>query len=371
MIRTTPFESLHKRFNANFKNYHNWSLPADYSDTMLESEKLYSHCATFDLSSFGRIDISGSNAIELVKFLVSSNIDQLNEKKSCWAVIANEKACIVDIVRIIALKNSYLILTSPPKREAVLKIAQASLQQLGLAGVSICDKTEETAAISLYGPASFELAKQILPMNLEELGSVNVKELSLFMFNVIIIRGSWLGIDGIEIITSSKAASLAGMAIGKYEEKGMIKPAGMDCLNRAFLEASLPLSIECRAEIEKYNPFSLAIADKIDFSRNFHGKQVLQSDKNQLSEKTVAGLKIKGLKSRHQNLRLQYDDGQIGWVDCIDYSKLLDYGIGLAIISAQYVNLREEVQIEGDGIIIGAEITNIPLINDMAAGLYK
>lgn len=366
----SPFHQIHVSLGANFKTYHNWSLPADYGDENIECEKLYNGCCAFDLSSFGRINISGVDAEKLIDYVVAGFVLPVEPGMVKSSIICSEKGHIVDFVRLIAKNKGFTVITTPPKREMVYKIFVEAVKSLSLGNVEVDDDTQTTAMIGLYGAEAFELANKMLPLNLNDMVKGSSREFNVFMITANVLRSSAAGVDGIEIITNSKAAMMAGMAIEKYEKQGLIQAGGMDCLNRAMLESSLPISAECRSEQEKYNIYSLAIADKVNFEKDFLGKDALLEGKDEMPKKTVVGLKVKGVKKRHYNLNVQYDDGRIGWLDILDHSSVCDCGVGIAIIDAEYGDLSDEVQIERDGLIMGAEIVKLPIVKDLANSVY-
>ena len=127
--------------------------------------------------------------------------------------------------------------------------------------------------MGLYGPKALEVVKKMLPFDLSDLEPGGVKQISMFMINATVARGSWGGLDGVEVICSNSVASMAAMALGKYKDNGSITPAGMTALNAAMVNASLPTSVDCRAEKVKLTPAIAGLADKIDSKKEFIGKE--------------------------------------------------------------------------------------------------
>ena len=63
------------------------------------------------------------------------------------------------------------------------------------------------------------------------------------MMSITVIRGSWLGTEGFEIMCPKSACSMAAMAVGKYRDRENIIAGGMESLNNAISNAKLPFSI--------------------------------------------------------------------------------------------------------------------------------
>lgn len=355
MAYTTPFESLHKMFGANFSSYHGWSMPADYGDVAVESEKLRSNCAAFDLSSFGKIEITGTGANKLIGLVVVNNIN-IAVGMWQWGIVCDEKGDLVDLVRVVLIEGLAVILTSPPRREMVASLLNQCVEKHGIADAKINDQTEQLVMLGLYGPNADDVLKKMLPLDIGEFTPGDTKKLALMMINAIIIRGSWVGCDGYEIITNSQVASMAGMLVGRVKESGVVTPAGMECLQAAMVEASLPSSVRCFAQRKKFNTFSLGLGEFVDIEKDSLAKEALKEIKNLGTKLTAMMVKAAGVKKTHDDLDIQYDDGQIGWVGSVVHSVKENCGLGVGLVDSSYSNLTEEVQLVGDGFVAGAEL---------------
>lgn len=223
MLKTTPLEQLHIQFGADFKEYHGWSMP--YSYTMLETELagLVNSSAAFDLCAFGRIAVSGSGAEDVVKAALPM-AEEIAENHWGWASDYKQ-------IRLVRTANEYLVLLHPlitaETAERIANIAK------GL-NASVTDRTEKTAMIGIYGPQAYETLSRIIPLDVSMLDESKVLSLSFFMMSFTVIRGSWLGIDGVELICPVNASKFATQAIEKYHNKENIIPAGMKCFDTAF-----------------------------------------------------------------------------------------------------------------------------------------
>jgi aminomethyltransferase len=355
MANTTPFESLHKTFGANFGNYHNWTLPSDYGDIATESEKLYSDCAAFDLSSFGKIEITGADTKKLIDAVTANNIN-ITTGKWQWGIVCDDKGDLLDLLRIVLLPNVAVLLTSPPKRDMVVNLLNQCVEKLGLSNAQINDQTEQLVMLGLYGPNSGDVLAKMLPLDISDLSPGDAKTISVMMLNATIIRGSWLGCEGYEVITNAQAASMAGMMVGRFKESGIVTPAGMESLQTSFIEASLPITIHHAAHKKKFNPFNLGLGEFIDTEKEYIAKDALKEIKNTGTKFNAVMVKAPGVKQKHNNSYIQYDNGQIGWVESLVYSYKNNCGIGIALVDSSYSNLTEAIQIVGDQFVAGAEL---------------
>ena len=235
----TPFQTVHEQFGASFAEYDGWYMPSDFGDSAAELKAASEHCVAFDLSSFGRIDISGPGCVELIESVLTAKTGNLEDGKWVWAIITGSDGQLIDTVRIGQTDDKYTIFTSPGARYAVADIVKNAAGEETL----IDDITEKTGMLGLYGPDSARIVEKILPFDISEITAGRIKNISFFMMSITVIRGSWLGTEGFEIMCPKSACSMAAMAVGKYRDRENIIAGGMESLNNAISNAKLPFSI--------------------------------------------------------------------------------------------------------------------------------
>ena len=371
MPNSTPFAPIHKRLGAVFADYDEWHLPAHYGDPDAESAALYNNTAVFDLSSFGRITIKGQDSSKLIETLIAGSTEKLTEAKWIWAIIYDEQGNLADIVRITKLASACTILTSPPKRQQILNIAQKCAAEYSLTKTKITDITEKTAMLAFHGPETRAIIDKILPFDLASIEKHSIQTFSVLMISATIIRTGLLGIDGLEMICPASVAPMAAGAITRYRDRYNIIPAGMDCLQTAMLEASLPFSITNSPEAPDLTTTALHLSHMINFDKDFFGKQQLQQKANTAPEKILVGLTTPLGPKTHNNMKIQHDDRQIGWSPKLVPSTHLNKAIALAIIDSEFSNLTDQVQIVSEDIITPAQITPLPFDKNITPPIYN
>jgi aminomethyltransferase len=223
MLKTTPLESLHKQFNAEFTEYYGYSMPGSYSQLLKELDGLRQRSAAFDLCAFTRLSVSGKDAGKLISTAMPE-ADMPLEKKWSWGTQDKK-------TRILNISGDYLLLIHPQISENILERINKIASRLK---VNLTDKTDKTAMIGIYGPDSFATLKKIVPMDIDELEPGTVMNVSFFMMTFTVVRGSWLGSDGVELICPVSASKFAAQAIDKYQRQESIVPAGTVCFEAAF-----------------------------------------------------------------------------------------------------------------------------------------
>jgi len=76
--RKSPLSDTHARLGAAMTERDGWSVPANYGDVLLEYAAVReSGAGLIDLSSRGRILVSGSEAIQFLNGLITNNMKTL------------------------------------------------------------------------------------------------------------------------------------------------------------------------------------------------------------------------------------------------------------------------------------------------------
>src|SRR5205085_3951527 len=102
-----------------------------------------------DLSSRGRIRVSGSEAVMFLNGLITNDLKSLGENRWMPAAFANVQGRLIGAVRIVRGKDPvFLIDTDAASHAAVVK----TISRFMLAGdFRVSDVTEETASMTVQG----------------------------------------------------------------------------------------------------------------------------------------------------------------------------------------------------------------------------
>ncbi|HRU15345.1 MAG TPA: hypothetical protein P5017_06470 [Anaerohalosphaeraceae bacterium] len=236
MAKVSPFQQAHNRLGAVFGEFDGWTLPSDFGDSQSEQDAILNHCAAVDLSSFGRICLKGSHTEILLQQADIQLPSPLSDGRWCWAVKNGDGR--PGRLRIGKIGSEIIILTLPGRDKTLLAELKQISEKMNLQN-TILDVSENTGMLGLYGPNAFRLVRQLLPFDLEDLQSEGVTRISLFMLNFVVFRGSWLDIDGLELVCPASAGPLAAGSIAKAREKYNITPAGMAAFREILKQKNL------------------------------------------------------------------------------------------------------------------------------------
>ena len=111
-----------------------------------------------DLSTRGRITVSGSEAVMFLNGLITNDMKTLGENQSMLAAFPNVQGRLLAVVRVSRRANDFLLDTEAATREKVIKI----LERFTLAGdFKVADVTNDSALISLQGRGANAVVEKI------------------------------------------------------------------------------------------------------------------------------------------------------------------------------------------------------------------
>src|SRR5918992_4929364 len=111
-----------------------------------------------DLSSRGRIRVSGSEATMFLNGLITNDMKTLADNRWLPAAFPTVQGRLIGAVRVARGKDSFLIDTDAESHEAVLK----TISRFTLAGdLHVSDLTTETSLFSIQGKRAAEVVEKV------------------------------------------------------------------------------------------------------------------------------------------------------------------------------------------------------------------
>src|SRR6266850_3128541 len=148
----SPLDSAHQRMGATMMERDGSSIPASYGDVLLEYAAVREGgSGLIDLSSRGRILVSGTEAVQFLNGLITNDMKTLAENTWMPAAFPNVQGRLIASVRVVRLQDeetdrnvcpAFLIDTAPVTHQRVLK----TIERFTLAGdFRVSDITSQTA----------------------------------------------------------------------------------------------------------------------------------------------------------------------------------------------------------------------------------
>jgi folate-binding protein YgfZ len=236
-VRRSALFETHERARASMRERDGWLVPAAYGDVSAEYEAVRGgeSAGLFDLSSRGRVEVSGTEAVQFLNGMITNDIAALADGAWMHAAFPNVQGRLLASVRVIRHAGIFLFDTEAATHAALLK----TLERFTLAGdFHVRDTTAETAMISLQGARAAEIVAAVLGAEAASLarGRVALAGQSEGREPLLLIRATHTGEDGFDVFAGASSSSALWDAL---VEAGA-RPAGFDALEILRVEAGVP-----------------------------------------------------------------------------------------------------------------------------------
>ena len=164
-LKRTILYQAHLDAGATMVDFGGWDMPIQYPDGIV-AEHLYcrSHCAIFDVSHMGRIDVEGPDMVRFLQHVLSSNVQALDINQAQYCIIPNQNGCALDdayLYRFEAEKYFLVINAGNIDKDLAHLTREAERYNVTLTNVS-----DRYAAIAVQGPEAKKLlmALPLIPL---------------------------------------------------------------------------------------------------------------------------------------------------------------------------------------------------------------
>jgi len=316
MLRGTPFHSRTSTL-CEAQNWRRWAGYLTAGSYELTHEREYwairNSGALFDVSPLYKYLITGPDALRLLNRIVTRDVSKCALGQVMYTPWCDEAGKVMDDGTISRLDEQVFRLTSADPN---LRWLHQNALRLN---VHIEDVSDTTAVLSLQGPNSRAVLKQVSDADVDKLKYFRVTPTSIKSpaggsLHATISRTGYTGDLGYEIWVDAKhAEALWDALMGAGHDYG-ITPAGILALDVARVEAGLLLievdyqsARHALIEAQKSSPFELGLGWAVSFDKgNFVGRKALLAEKARGPAWQFVGLEVewKGLERLYNEVGL-------------------------------------------------------------------
>ena len=337
MYRTTLY-NLYKD-KARLINFFGWELPLEFSSILKEAKATRESCGIFDVSHMGKIEIKGKDSLRFLQYLTSNDISIIKENQLQYNLLLNNYGGIIDDLIIYNLKNSFLCIVNASNTKKDLDYLIKNKNNME---VEIIDNTFNYSFLSIQGPSSYLVMKEIFGNKILDLKYMHSISKTFKDTDLIISRSGYTGEDGFEIYCLNKIAPyIWDMALNI--NKDLVFPCGLGSRDILRIEAGYPLygnDID-----EDTNPFEASLEWVVKFSKDFICKEKLINLKDNIKRKRV-GFILKDKALPRKGYKVFSNSKLIGEVTSGTYSPNLDKFIGMAYVDIDFAKENAFIDIQ-------------------------
>lgn len=285
-LRATPYSIFYPEdSDTGWRDIFGCALPFHCGDAVAEYDALRGSCALMEYSMLYRWDVMGPGALDVVNSVVSRDLHKLGDGQIAYGVIVDEQAKMIDDVTVFRISDEHVKVIG-----GNFEANDPILRGAAPAAVTVSERRDETAQLSIQGPASREILQSMTSVDLSN------ESLAYYTFQTGIEIG---GVEGqlnrmgftaelgFEFICAIEDAPVFGRAILEAGASHGIRFAGLATMLPARLEAGMIM-----ADLEydhTSTPFETRLGWTIDFDKGpFRGRDALAAAKESAPDRVVS-----------------------------------------------------------------------------------
>lgn len=355
VLRRSPLDAAHRALKARMVPFAGWEMPIQYRGIVEEVRAVRERVGVFDVSHMGRMFLSGSGALSLLRSVLTYDPARVPEGQGHYNLFCNEEGGIVD--------DPYLYHLGPERWLVVGNAARwdvdtAWLREHARPGpeLTLDDRQQTTAMLALQGPEAKAIFGALFSRELEvAIPRRGCHEIELAGYKALVSRTGYTGEDGFEFVCAPEA----GRRLWEALIAAGVAPCGLGARDVLRLEAALPLYGNDLTE--ETNPWEAGLGWCVTFDegREFVGRAALENARGAVQRRltclcaTERGVPRAGLPVLH-------DGAPVATLTSGTYSPTLEAGIGMAYLPVALAEPGTVLQIDVRGRLLPAVVVSRP-----------
>jgi len=376
--KKTPLYEEHVKLGAKMVPFAGRLMPVQYTSIVEEHQAVRNNVGIFDISHMGQLIVHGTGARAWLNRMLTNNIDKLDVGTGQYTFLLNERGGIIDDLIIYRIdEQKFLLVVNASRTDEDFAWLQKHLEGRspdrpsgGLETAALCkleNRSADFGGVAIQGPRLIELFHALFGKDVEIPPRNHIIEL---LFNgadeisetdVSVARTGYTGEDGIEVFfRATDAVKFWNAALEKGKPFG-IKPCGLGARDTLRLEMCYPLNGSDLSP--ERNPIEAGLGFFVDLSKpNFIGRDVLLRVKESGSREKLVPFRMKQKGPPPRPHYPVFQNGErIGEVTSGTVSPSLNWGVGMAYVSAAHAKIGTQIDIEIRGQKFTATIEKKPL----------
>jgi folate-binding protein YgfZ len=357
-VRRSPLEETHKQLGAKMAFDGAWRVPVSYGDAAAEYSVVRDGGAgLIDLSMRGRVEVSGTEAVQFLNGLITNDVKTLEEGAWMHAAFPNVQGRLIAETRVLRLAGDrFLFDCEAATQEQILK----TLGRFTLAGdFRVRDLSDELALVSLQGTRASQALSATLGSEAAQVERGRVLSMDWNSQPLHLIRATHTSEDGFDLFVSASEAASLWAALSSDGARAV----GFDALDILRVEAGQP---RYGVDMDETNVVLEAVSDDaVSFTKGCYiGQEIIARIhwRGHVAKK-LTGLWFdeQGDAKRADKVRTP-DSKEIGRLTSTAFSPRLNRLIALGYIKYDYLAPGTEVRVLSGDAEIAAHTAELPFV---------
>jgi aminomethyltransferase len=304
-----------------------------------------------DLSHMGRLSIEGKDRVAFLNGLLSNDLSKAKENTGIHSVLLNSKGRVLADLYLHHETDRIVMDTGEEPSSQVKQILD---QFIITEDVKIEDLNEKTVLLSVQGPESKQILKEMFKMNIEDLGPLQNRILGPSL----IIARDRTGQGGYDILVPSDEAESVWQSFllnGKHN----LLPVGTEALEILRLEAGLP---KYGVDVDENTiVLEAGYQDAISFTKGCYMGQEVVARATHIGRvnRRLAQFYVEGKEHLPSGAKILANEGPVGLITSAAFSPGLGKTVALGYVGRDYASIGKELMVEDAGKELSAVVSKI------------
>ena len=161
VFRRSPLHDEHLALGGQLDRFGGWWRPWNYGDHVVEYWAVREAVSLGDVSTLGKLVVSGPDAVELLERLYPTTVADIKPGRSRYVLLLNERGHLIDDGMICREDQTRFVLTFTSGGAANAEMWIRDWAETWGMRVHILDRTMSLAAINVTGPLASELLQRV------------------------------------------------------------------------------------------------------------------------------------------------------------------------------------------------------------------
>ncbi|HEX8176434.1 MAG TPA: aminomethyltransferase family protein [Pyrinomonadaceae bacterium] len=356
-VHKSPLDEAHRRAGAELEVRDGYLVPASYGDVMAEYRAVREVGAgLIDLSSRGRIEIGGTEAVLFLNGLITNDVKALADNSWMAAAFPNVQGRMLAHARVLRRGSAFLFETEAVTREQIIK----TLGRFTLAGdFTVTDVTNDTALVSVQGKSASEIVRAVLGEEAATVARGQIINVEWEGSEVSVIRATHTAEDGFDLFTSAEAS----VSLWEALSKAGAQPAGFDALEILRVEAGLP---RFGVDIDETKVvLETGLDDAVSFTKGCYiGQEIIaRIHFRGHVAKRLAGIMLDTEAGVSAGDKIRTAEGkEIGWITSAAHSPSLSRTVALGYVKYDYLQPGTPLRVMSNDEEMEAHVSELPFV---------
>ena len=360
-IKRTPLDRQHRALGATMVEVGPWQRAHSYGDPQEECLAVRQRVGIIDVSTLGKLDVSGGDAGVLLDRVYTHRFSNLGVGRIRYGLLCSDNGAILDDGTVTRLaEDRYFVTTTTGNVDLIEE--WFNWWNAGVDGCAhVTNLTSAYAAVNVAGPKARETLVKLTNLDLSESGFRYMRSAQGLVAGVpaILLRIGFVGETGWEVHVPAEHGERLWDALMDAGNEFGISPFGLEAQRILRLEKKHIIVGQDTDAVS--DPLGSGMDWVVRFDKeDFIGRAGLQGVNQRGSENKLVGFVMQNGQVPEDGVPVVADGKPIGKVTSARLSPTLGKGFGMAWVPAELADEGIEIQVLIDQKPVGARVTLQP-----------